>query len=71
MLLKTLVIALMVAILASLGTALYFLIVDHGKNKRTAIALTVRIILSLSLFGLLIIAFYTGHIHPHGIISGQ
>ena len=55
------------AILISLGSGLVFLLKDKGQTERTAKALTVRIVLSVSLFGLLMLGVFTGHIKPHGI----
>jgi hypothetical protein len=57
---KILVIGFIVLILASLGSALYFMIKDKGTSTRTAKALTWRVILSVTLFALLMLAFQTG-----------
>lgn len=67
MLVKLAVIAILVVILASLGSALVFMIQDQGRGRRTAKALTVRISLSIGLFVLLMAAYATGLITPHGI----
>jgi len=67
MLIKILIIAVLIAILASLASGMLFLIRDNGKTERTAKALTVRIGLSVALFGLLMLGIFTGHIKPHGI----
>jgi len=67
MLIKVLIVAVLVAILASLAGGMLFLIKDKGKTQRTAKALTVRIGLSVALFGLLMLGIFTGHIKPHGI----
>ena len=67
MLVKLLVVILLLAILISLGSALYFMVRDKGKTKRTAWALTFRIGLSLFAFALLMIAAMTGLIQPHGL----
>ena len=67
MLAKIIVIAFMLVILYCLGSGLIYLLKDHGNGKRTVKALTWRIGLSISLFLLLIIGFYTGLITPHGI----
>lgn len=64
---KILIIIIMIFILYSLGSGLYFLIRDQGKQSRTVKALTWRIGLSLFLFILLLIAFALGIIAPHGI----
>jgi len=67
MLIKVLIVAALVAILASLAFGMVFLIKDKGTTQRTAKALTVRIALSVTLFGLLMLGIITGHIKPHGI----
>ncbi len=64
---KTFVILMLVAIFASLFSALVFLFKDHGQSTRTAQALTWRIGLSLTLFLLLMAGFYFGIIPPEGI----
>ena len=67
MLFKTLVLVILFAIVASLGTGLYFLLKDPGRSPRTVKALTLRIGLSLLLFVLLLLAFRAGLIRPHGL----
>ena len=47
-------------ILASLFSALYYLIKDKGQSDRTVKALTIRIILSITLFAILMIGFHFG-----------
>jgi len=67
-LIRILVIAVLVAIVVSLGSALYHLSrgqeADSGKLLR---ALTLRIGLSLALFALLMIAWYLGLVQPHAV----
>jgi hypothetical protein len=69
MLIKTLVIVAFLAILVSLGSALFHLVKHKGgeESKKTAQALTFRIGLSLLLFILLFVAYTTGLLQPHGI----
>src|SRR6266480_4206368 len=57
---KIIVILLFVAILASLGSALFFLVTDGGQSKRTVKALALRVGLSLTLFLLLMAGYYFG-----------
>ena len=47
-------------ILFSLFSALYFLLKDKGNSTRTVKALTVRVVLSITLFVMLLIGFKTG-----------
>ncbi len=57
---KITVILFIVGILASLGSALYFLVKDKGASERTAKALTWRVIFSITLFALLMLGFHFG-----------
>jgi len=59
---KWVVILFLVFIAASLASAGYFLIKDKGQGTRTAKALTVRVVLSVVLFALLMLGFYFGFI---------
>jgi hypothetical protein len=67
---RLLIVGVLVAIVASLGSALFHLSRgterDSGKLAR---ALTIRIGLSVALFVLLMIAWYLGLISPHGLQS--
>ena len=64
---KILIVVALIAIIASLASGMVFLVKDKGQSERTAKALTVRISLSVLLFGLLMLGIFTGHIKPHGI----
>jgi hypothetical protein len=64
---RILVIAMLVLIVGSLGSALWFLIRDKGGSDRTVKALTVRISLSIGLFVLLMAGYYFGIIPPTGL----
>ena len=64
---RLLVIAFLVIIVLSLGSALYYLIRDKGRSDRTVKALTVRIVLSLALFLLLMLGHYFGLIPKAGL----
>ncbi len=57
---KIIVIIFLLLILASLGSALFFLIIDRGQSKRTVTALALRVGLSLTLFLLLMAGYYLG-----------
>jgi hypothetical protein len=57
---KIIVILFVLLILASLGSALFFLITDRGQSKRTAKALALRVGLSVTLFLLLMAGYYFG-----------
>jgi len=57
---KILVILFAVFIVASLFSALYFLIKDRGHGECTVRALTVRVALSVALFAMLMLSYYFG-----------
>ncbi|MBL8418328.1 MAG: twin transmembrane helix small protein [Dechloromonas sp.] len=57
---RVLVILLLLAILGSLFSGLFYLYRDRGAGERTARALTVRITLSIALFVLLLAGFRFG-----------
>lgn len=57
---KIVVILFVVLILASLGSALFYLITDHSNSKRVARALALRVGLSVTLFLLLMAGYYFG-----------
>lgn len=61
------VIAFLVIIVLSLGSAMFYLIRDKGKSDRTVKALTVRVALSVSLFLLLMIGHYFGIVPKSGL----
>ncbi len=67
MVIKILIVATLIAIVISLGSAMLFLIKDKGQSARTAKALTIRVALSVTLFALLMLGIFTGHIKPHGV----
>jgi hypothetical protein len=68
MLVKAVVLLMMIAILASLGSALVFLFRrGNGSNANMARALTWRIGISITLFVLLMLGFFLGIITPHGL----
>jgi hypothetical protein len=54
-------------ILASLASALYYLIKDKGQSDRTVKMLTIRVGLSLTLFLLLMGGYYFGFIPQTGL----
>ncbi len=72
---KYLVILAFIAILASLGAALFFMMKnnDDGKSRgrKMARALAVRVGLSILLFVSILLAWKLGYIHPTAISAGQ
>lgn len=65
---KTVIVLLLLVIVISLFAAMIFLVRDRGDSKRSVQALTVRITLSLLLFGLLFVGYFSGALKPHGIV---
>jgi hypothetical protein len=57
---KIAILLLLLAVVASLFSGLYFVGADRGGTNRAVIALTVRIGLSIAVFGLLMAAHYFG-----------
>ena len=57
---KIVIVILLVLILFSLGSGLFYLMRDKGGSNRTVKALTLRIGLSLSLFLLIMASHYFG-----------
>ena len=69
---RIVVLIALAAIVVSLGSALYHL--SRGTQKdsaKMARALTVRIVLSIALFALIMLAWYAGLITPHGVIPNR
>jgi hypothetical protein len=59
---RIVVIVFLVLIVASLGSALLFLVRDKGKGMRTARALALRVGFSLALYVLLVAGYASGFI---------
>jgi hypothetical protein len=63
---RFLILAGLLAIVLSLGSALLHLVRGKGDSKKMARALTIRVGLSILLFVLLLLAWSLGWIQPHG-----
>ena len=64
---KAIVLILLAAIIASLGSGLFFLARDtrnEGSSSRVLKALKIRVALSVALIALLVVSFYAGWIAP-------
>jgi hypothetical protein len=57
--LDILIIAVMLGILISLGSGLFFLVRDRGKTNRIVVSLSVRVALAVLLLALLALGFIT------------
>ncbi|HAV38078.1 twin transmembrane helix small protein [Telluria sp. B2] len=56
-----------ILIIASLGSALFFLMRDKGRSNRTVQALAMRVGLSITLFLIVLASYKLGWITPTGI----
>ena len=68
---KLFIVLFILAILFSLGSALYYLLHDRGDSTRMVKALSYRIGLSLLLFVLLMVGFASGVLKPNNIALYQ
>ncbi|HEV7441216.1 MAG TPA: twin transmembrane helix small protein [Steroidobacteraceae bacterium] len=68
-LIRLLIIGVLLAIVASLGSALFNLTRKTGDSRKLVRDLTIRIGLSVALFVLLMLAWHFGLIAPHGLAS--
>jgi len=67
MAIKILIILMLVAIVASLGSALFHLSRSGGDSRKMFRSLALRVGLSLALFIVLMVAWALGLITPHGL----
>lgn len=72
---KYFVILAFVAILGSLGTALFFMMKNRDSEKsssrKMALALGMRVAISILLFLCILLAWKLGYLQPTGITSGR
>jgi len=64
---KVIIVVLLIAIVASLFSGLFFLMKDESRQRRTLTALKVRVGLSIALLVFLALAFMNGWLKPHGL----
>jgi hypothetical protein len=64
---KIIVVAALIAVIASLFSALYYLYRDRGQGTRMVRMLAVRVALSASLVAFLVISYWMGWIAPTGL----
>ena len=57
---KIVILVLLLAVVASLFSGLYFVYKDKGTTNRAVTALTIRIVLSLLVFALLMASYWFG-----------
>ena len=64
---RILIVILLFAVIASLFSGLYFVYKDKGSTNRAVISLTIRIALSITVFLILLGAYYFGWIGERGL----
>jgi DUF2909 family protein len=64
---RILILILLAAVLVSLFSGLYFVYKDKGNTNRVVISLTIRIVLSLLVFAILIASYFFGWIPQKGL----
>lgn len=57
---KIILLVLLGLVVISLFSGLYFMYRDKGKSRRTVIALTIRVALSVTIFAIVIVGFIMG-----------
>ncbi|CAH2779191.1 MAG: Uncharacterized DUF2909 protein BB4826 [uncultured Caballeronia sp.] len=62
---------ILILIIGSLGSALYFTMTDQGRTKRMVWSLAARVGLSISLFLFILFAHWMGWIQSTGIPFGR
>jgi uncharacterized PurR-regulated membrane protein YhhQ (DUF165 family) len=64
---KIILVGLLLAIVASLFSGLFFLMKDDSRERRVLTALKIRVGLSIALLIFLALAFSQGWLEPHGV----
>ncbi len=64
---RILILVLLAAVLVSLFSGLYFVYKDKGGSNRVVVSLTIRIVLSLLVFAILMVSYYFGWISDRGL----
>ena len=57
---KIILVVLLALVLVSLFSGLYFMYRDKGKTRRSVIALTIRVALSVTIFVIVIVGYFIG-----------
>ena len=70
MIIKFTILLLLVLMLWSMGSALFYMMKDGDGSVRMAKALTWRICLSVGTFAFLMLAYWLGWITPHPLVIG-
>lgn len=67
MVFKIIILVMLLAIVASMGAALFGLMKNDPGSTRTVKALTVRIVLSIALLIMIILGYWAGLITPNNV----
>jgi hypothetical protein len=59
---KIILVGLLMLVVISLFSGLFFMYRDKGKSRRTVIALTIRVALSVTIFAIIIVGYFMGWI---------
>ncbi len=59
---KIILVGLLLLVVISLFSGLFFMYRDKGKSRRTVIALTIRVALSVTIFAVIIVGYFMGWI---------
>jgi hypothetical protein len=62
---ELIIVVVLIAIVGSLGQALFAMSSGHGDPQKMVRSLTIRVGLSVLLFGALMLAWHLGWIQPH------
>jgi len=65
---RAFIVAMLLAIIASLGSGLYHMVSPKGDSARMVRSLAWRVALSAALFGLIFLFWRLGLIQPHGLL---
>ncbi|MCY4156439.1 MAG: twin transmembrane helix small protein [Gammaproteobacteria bacterium] len=65
---QALIIVMLLAIIASLGSGLYHMVSPKGDPARMVRSLAWRVALSAALFGLILLFWRLGLLEPHGLL---
>ena len=57
---KIILVVLLLLVVVSLFSGLYFMYQDKGKSRRTVFALTIRVVLSMAIFFIVIAGYFMG-----------
>ncbi len=64
---KIIVVAVLIAVVVSLFSALYYLYRDKGHGTRMVRMLAIRVALSVGLVAFLVLSYFMGWIGPQGL----